>query len=367
MIAVPETSVQADTHELLDSSQQALGFSLRGFTIAVRSDRPEPLRWLRWFLDLHFHAGPAAGDWQVGYRCDPNVFERLADGLSRYPSQAIPSALPDGHPLLHREYLVPGMRVLLNDEFHALCFAWPGRRELLLVSREDDEPSRFYLARAVRKLATLHHQRQGAAVIHAAVFEEAGSATLVVAPRGGGKSTYLIHHLLAGARFITNDRALLYLHRGRVMVRGLPNVITLHPGTLELFPQLRARLDRGRFRQARAPGIADGCRRITSAQLCRAIGAPTRTSAPVARIVLPSPPPAVTRLIPPDRAAGLLREAIFDYAERPRVFFSSLYPVDLAKFRRAADFICDQLATTCPCRQESWADHSTGRVSAGPG
>lgn len=354
MVALPEISVQTDAHELLDSSHQELGFSLGGFTVAVRSDRLEPLKWLRWFMAVHFRTGREAGDWLVGYRCHPDLFERLADGLSCHPSRPIPSALPDGSPLLHREYLIPGTRVLLNDEFHALCFAWPDRRELLLVSRQDDEPSRFYLARAVRKLTTLHHERQGAAVLHAAAFEEGGLATLVVGPKGGGKSTYLIRHLLAGSRFITNDRALIYFHRGRVMIRGLPNVITLHPGTLGLFPQIRARLDHGRFQQVRARGTSDGCRRITSAQLCRVTGASTCASAPVARIVLPSPSPEITGTIPPDRAGILLREATFDYAKRPRVFFSSLYPVDLARFRRAADCLCDQLVTTCSCRQESW-------------
>jgi len=340
---------------LLDSCHIFTGLSLRGFSVRVESNRQEALRWLRAFMSPFFRSvSDGRGEWRAGYYCDAQAFEDLARALSEHPHLDISSGLPNGRRLSHREYLVPGMRALRNDEFEAFCCAWPEQRELLLVSRQDDEPARFYLARSVRKLAVLHHQRRGAAVLHAAAFESNGAATLALAPIGGGKSTYLLRRLLAGARFISNDRSLLYAKDGRVMVSGLPNIITLHPGTFALFPEVRARLERGHYRQVRARGSDDGGRRISALQLCRLTEAPSRRSAPVGSIAFINPELTHSRPVPPDEAQSLLRESCFDYADRRRVFFSSLYPVDPERFRRAADSLFELLLATCDCRYEGW-------------
>jgi hypothetical protein len=250
------------------------------------------------------------------------------------------------------------MRILLNDEFKAFCCAWPEEKTLLLVAPEDLENVRFYLSRAVRKLTTLYHNQQGAVVFHAAAFEKDGLTTLAIAPKGGGKSTFLIRHLLVGARLITNDRALAYLENGKVMIRGLPNIITLHPGTFALFPEFFSRLEKGRYRQVRARGKADGRRRITAAQLCRATRAGFRAEAAVSQVVFIDPEIAGSVPVSPQAALATLREAIFDYAERRRIFFSSLSPVDFGKFRGAADEICELLINTGDCHYVGWQESS---------
>jgi hypothetical protein len=353
-----ENDVCRQAEALLAACPDALRFSLRGFSILARSEGKAPLQWLQAFMAPHFRTSPPGkADWQVGYRANEQDYENLLALLRPYPREEIPSHLPDGRPLTHREFFVPGMRVLQNDEFGALCCAWPEQKQLLIAAPADQENLRFYFARAVRKLTTLYHNSRGGVVFHAAAYEQEGATSLVIAPKGGGKSTYLIRSLLSGARLITNDRALTYLEGDKVAVRGLPNIITLHPGTFALFPEFFSRLEKGRYRQLKARGKEAGRRRITAAQLCRATGASFRTRGVISRVIFISPEfnPAP---VPPEAARALMREAIFDYAERKRIFFSSLSPVDGDAFRRQADAICERLINSCDCRYQGWVDDS---------
>jgi len=355
---------------MLASCAYSLRFSLRGFRVLVRGRGPEPLRWLQSFMSPYFNTSDREkADWQVGYYCDKAASQQLAETLLGYRHEVIPSRLPNGQPLSHQEFFPPGMRALYNDEFKAFCCAWAEEKRLLLVAPQDGENVRLYLSRAVRKLTTLYHNQQGAVVFHAAAFEKDGRTTLAIAPKGGGKSTFLIRNLLGGARLITNDRALAYRENGKVLVRGLPNIITLHPGTFALFPEFFSRLEKGRYHQVRARGQADGRRRITAAQLCRATDSAFRAEAAITQVVFIDPEIAGERTASQEEALATLREAIFDYAERRRIFFSSLSPVNFDKFRRAADEICELLAAAGPCHYIGWqeAPQVKSRLAAVPG
>ena len=60
-----------------------------------------------------------------------------------------------------------------------------------------------------------------------------------------------------------------------------------------------------------------------------------------------------------DEALDLLKRSLFDYVDRPRVFFSSLYPVDIDKFRKDADALCEALLDNCRYRRKTWAPNGT--------
>ena len=355
----------AKAAELLETAGFSLRLSLRDFAVLVKSDKREPLAWLRWFLAPCFATSRTeSGDWRITYRADAGHFAALARELSEYDSREIPSRVPGGRQVCHREYFVPGMRVLHNDEFGAFCFAWPERRELLLLAERDDEESRLYLARATRKLTTLHYERQGAAVAHACAFVRDGFATLGVAEKGGGKTTFLIRDLLAGADLISNDRVLLYREGGQVMVAGLPNIVTIRPGTLDLFPEMRDQFLRQHYQPLALRDKGDELYRITVAQLCHLTGARPAASAPVGRIVFLAADGDGGEAPSATRAAQLLKAALFDYGDRPRVFFSSLYPVEPGEFRQAADLLCDFLVNHCSCEYGNW--RSAGVAEARP-
>lgn len=341
---------------MLDSpSAYVRRLALHGFRIQVDTITPDPLRWLCTFMSPHYRNHPAGQhNWRISYRPGTAVYNEVVTALDTIPSVEIPSSIPSGRSLSHREYLLPGMRALYNDEFNAVCLAWPDEQRVAIIPSQDDEAGRLYLARAVRKLSTLYHQAHGAVVIHAAAFERGGTATLVIARKGGGKSTYLIHELLDGARFVANDRSLLYERNGNIMVRGLPNIITLHSGTFALFPQLFQRVTNNGYHNVLKRGIEDGRRRLTSSQLCRALNAPTRAEAPVAHVIFLDPSVQTRRKLEHDNILNSLQSAIFDYADRKRIFFSSLAPVDWDEFRWNADSLCEKIANHCTCSTQGW-------------
>jgi hypothetical protein len=328
---------------------------LHGFRAQVDTVSPDPLQWLCTFMSPHYRNHPAGQhNWRISYRPGTAIYSEVLTALEAVSALEIPSRIPGGRSLTHREYLTSDMRALYNDEFGAVCLAWPDEQRLAIIPSKDDEAGRLYLARAVRKLSTLYHQAHGAIVIHAAAFERDGTATLVIAQKGGGKSTYLIRELLDGARFVANDRSLLYERNGKIMVRGLPNIITLHSGTFSLFPQLFNRVTNNGYRNVLKRGVEDGRRRLTSSQLCRALNAPTKSEAPVARVIFLDPSVQVKKKLEGDSTAMLLQEAIFDYTDRKRIFFSSLSPVDWDEFRCNADSICEKIAASCQCYTQGW-------------
>lgn len=352
-------AIAAGAKELADVAPLYLRLSLLDFSVVVRSESRAPLTWLRWFTAPCFpNDAEKQGDWQISYRCNPQAFNDFTELIQQVPCQEIASLHPDGTLLRHREYQLPDMRLLYNDGFDAYCCAWPKQRKIMLLAQRDEESARLYLARATRKLMVLHYQRGGSAVFHASAYEQDGGATLGIAYKGGGKTTLLVRHLMSGAHFITNDRALIYLQNDRPMVSGLPNIVTLRPGTLELFPKLKDRLATRRYRQVK-PNADRTQYRITSAQLCRLTEATSSPGAPVRRILFLSPEAPENRPASREEARTILREAIFDYGDRPRVFFSSLYPVDQAQFRQAADALCETLIDNCSCEFQGWWEEKT--------
>jgi hypothetical protein len=295
-----------------------------------------------------------SGDWELSYLCDTQAFTLVTAALQETPYLETRARNFKRKPYLHREYHISGILLQFNDEFGAFCCAWPKQRRLLLLSPEDNESRQLFLARAARKLTVLHHQRQGAVVMHAAAFEQAGEATLVVAPRKGGKSIFLIRHLLGGAHFITNEHAFLYHHKDEIWVRGMPHVISLRRDGLAFFPKVLERLDQGSYQEIDSYKQTSDRFSINAKQLCHLTETSFCAAAPVAKIVLISPEFEEAGVLPAQQADNLLRESVFDYPERRRIFFSSIYPLDLTSFRNQVDALVGQLTGRCEIRKQGW-------------
>jgi hypothetical protein len=80
-------------------------------------------------------------------------------------------------------------------------------------------------------------------LLHAAALEHCGKAVLIAGPKGSGKTTSLLYLAAAsGARILANDRSLLCLRGAEIEVRGMPTVVSIRNGTLELLrlPRLHA-------------------------------------------------------------------------------------------------------------------------------
>jgi hypothetical protein len=135
--------------------------------------------------------------------------------------------------------------------------------------------------------------------LHAAAFATSVGAVLLVGPKQAGKTTLLTHFLRCqGVSLIANDRVLVDIEPARPIAFGVPTLVSVRKGTLELFPDLR-RTPNERpaifhseenpesailHASHAAPSREFG---LSPAQLAQRCGCGTTGSAPIAVIVFP--------------------------------------------------------------------------------
>jgi hypothetical protein len=95
------------------------------------------------------------------------------------------------------------------------------------------------LVELIRDLVLRHEEKRGTVVLHAACAFKEGEATLIVGPKGAGKSTTLLDMVLhRGFQLLSGDKALLTIRDGSFRVSGWPDYPHLGAGTLSRYPRL---------------------------------------------------------------------------------------------------------------------------------
>jgi hypothetical protein len=157
---------------------------------------------------------------------------------------------------------------------------------------------RSALMRVVRELATNHAQRAGGLLLHASAFALGGRGVIVGGPKEGGKTTLLLHALRAASvEYVSNDRVLVR-PSATPYARGVPTIVKLRRGTLDLFPALagslastgyqhRLTLEEAAAGPAPAAGQRSDSPRLSPAQLCRLLGVRARAECEIAVLVFP--------------------------------------------------------------------------------
>lgn len=231
--------------------------------------------------------------------------------------------------------------------------------------------ARVRLMRVVREYFHNHALQNGHLVLHAAAVVYRGRSLLIAGGKGSGKTTMMLR-LLAEPEvaFLSNDRVLVEIGR-TPNATGVPTVIALREGTLQLMPALAARLTSiGDFRAHEgeraaggpAPAVVVGdVTRTDAQQLCEALDRPSVPSAPLAGVIALDDAEdgtgGVRRLDPADGGqmlaevllgsqSGVCTSEVFVAADAP------LPPLRTLVSR------CERLATLVPC-------YTTGRL--GPG
>src|SRR5262249_6982123 len=157
---------------------------------------------------------------------------------------------------------------------------------------------RSALFSVVRELATNHAQRAGDLLLHASAFTIGRRGVVIAGPKKAGKTTMLVHALhRAAPEYVSNDRVLITAEASPRAV-GVPTVVRLRRGTLDLFPVLAETLDASGYEHrltldeaANQPGLKSvspsGARRVSHAQLCRVLAVGAQRETAIAALVFP--------------------------------------------------------------------------------
>lgn len=278
----------------------SLDLSRAGFTIRVETADRADCEWLDENLAPSFSsafAGPAA---RLVTKCvDPARHRGLLDRGPASPVAQVTCFGFDGH--AGTCTLWNATPTTLYDDELDVFYKLDGEGRRVEVVAPSARPStRIALLRLVREYATHHLAAEGAVQFHAAALGHDGRGMLIVGPKRAGKTSLLIHGLgESGSTFIANDRAVVSRDaRDGWRLGGMPTVISIRPGTVELLPRpgfSAARRWSARMTLSEAlaapvdfpPASASQPLSISPRQLCHALGVGRVESVPLRAIVFP--------------------------------------------------------------------------------
>lgn len=313
-------------------------FAFGGLGIHVTSPDAATLGWLEEFLAPAFTVddGPAA-DCAVHLIIDDQRYRALQ---ATRPAGTLPTTvcfvLDKGATRMPWWSLASGDRVCADDQHEVLYVGGASRPHADVVSPPGNAALRLALMRAVRELAMNAAWTHRSLVLHAAAVTVGDRGILIAGPKHAGKTSLLIHCLHAsGVHFLSNDRVVMELDGGNAVLRGMPTIVSIRPGTLELFPELGARLRRADFhtrltlaevhRQParRADGRADRSANLSPVQLCHVLDVPMTERALAQVLVLPRIDPDVVgidvRPLTTHEATARLPHVLFAAAATERI------------------------------------------------
>lgn len=123
---------------------------------------------------------------------------------------------------------------------NATARLWPAQRRAKLILARGDYPTAEKLGRV---LIMEIMRREGLFTFHAGAVETAGGVVLISGPSGSGKSTLATAWACLGnARFMAEDRCLLFARHGKLWAGGVSDEVALRPGTMQLLEQLGVRV-----------------------------------------------------------------------------------------------------------------------------
>jgi len=346
-------SAEARVRDALAAPRKAcIALRQLDFRCRLASDDLRALAWTHWFLRPSFSRTETPAEWQITFLRDDDLFQHLRSAEQSREKRAVRSWVQHAPEIAPSwEYQLGEFRLLSDGEIGVYCAAEPRKREVLIVSTRENGRAHTLLMRVIRELASLEHQRRGAVIYHAAALEEGGGATLALAPKYGGKTTFLMRALLEGANFIANDRAAAYAGKDGMRVVGVPTIVSLRKGTLDLFPAVQSELDRRRlhfWRRAQPPLRADR-RTISPSQLCSLTGSAMVADARVAKLLFLVEGDGEAKPLDAAQAAARMQECVFDYAEPERPFFAGLLPVQEEAFRKSVRRLCAEISRQAEC------------------
>ena len=275
-------------------------FSFAGWTTEVSSNDPDVLQWLAEFLSPWLTVGDEpVCDYRLDFHVDRFGHEDVRGTVGTSPSRHAESFVRDGQEVLYPVWShSDGRETMVLDDVQVIYQLARLKHHVQILASAGAGRSRIAVMRAIRELLIVALRARGALLIHGAAVAVGDRIVILAGPRHTGKTTLLLHLLLAlKGRLVANDRVFVWPESDRFVALGVPTIVSLRPGTLEMLPAVADRLANSGFAwslaraevglQAAVPGRPN----ISPAQLCDLLGVDPSRGGPLAAIVFPTPAP----------------------------------------------------------------------------
>ncbi|WP_240479716.1 hypothetical protein [Paenibacillus wynnii] len=144
-------------------------------------------------------------------------------------------------------FTIPGIRVNKDGKEFIFCTKSQTilvfdrqKRDILICTQEVDvRHEELVYIELIRDLILKNEENHGVTVLHAACAYKNDQATLIIGPKGAGKSTMLLELVSNnGYLFMSGDKTFLWAEQGKIMASGWPDYPHLGLGTLSKHPEL---------------------------------------------------------------------------------------------------------------------------------
>jgi hypothetical protein len=356
---------------------QTLNLRFIDTTVRIASPTAAPLAWLAEFLTPEF---------DLAHEANADVAIQFDDAGADYDALHRLGPIENADPVhgfALDTQMVPltpwrsgssskGDAVYLEPDLGVFYRVQADRRSLTVAAAAGNVWGRIALMRLVREIAQSRAMAAGAVAFHAAALGRNGRVLAIAGPKRAGKTSLLLHLLhVTGASLVASDRLCLVNGDSGIAARGIPTVIKIRPGSVDLFAAALASLS-DRPHRACLSGVEraeddllartqahrpDPRRVLNPDQLTGALGIDRLGQGALAAVIFPR--------VDPENAAGLtlarMDPAIaFDAYERSlfragQDWLSRSVLLDDAGQLRAKDAALGdfgrQLAATVPCYQ----------------
>ena len=251
-------------------------FSCAGWTTAVSSNDPHVLHWLAEFLSPWLTVGDEpVCDYRVDFHVDRRDYDEVRGAVGTSPSRHAESFVRDGQELLYPVWSHSyGRETMVLDDMRVVYRLTRLKRDVRILASAGAGRPRAALMRAIRELLIVALRVRGALLIHGAAVAIGERVVILAGPRQTGKTTLLLHLLQAlQGRLVSNDRVFVWPQMNEFVTLGVPTIVSLRPGTLEMLPAVADRLARSGFawplaraevcirmlRQAGPPSVPRSC------------------------------------------------------------------------------------------------------------